>query len=108
MRPYALAFEEALTLLSSPVPGDLDMYDTLIKAIAAARVLNPRDKLGRWWDKVTIVLRNHPDMEDFRVAFDLSPEKQDAIFRVAIAIDEGNATDSQVVIDLIADAEATS
>lgn len=84
MQPYARAFFAALALL--PMPGFLHMLDAYTQHVAS---LPPYDPLRIWDQRVTIILRTHPDMEAFGAAFGLTDTALDQIFRVAIAIENG-------------------
>jgi hypothetical protein len=90
MQPYARAFFAALKLF--PAPGYAHMLDAYTQVV---NQLGPYDDLHIWDQRVTIVLRAHPDMEAFRLAFSLDPLVLDLIFRVAIAIEAG-ATPEQI------------
>lgn len=83
-QPYARAFFKALTYF--PFPTFLHMLDAYSQTVAA---LGPYDDLKIWDQRVTIVLRAHPDMEAFRLAFSLTPEQLDLIFIVAVMIEAG-------------------
>lgn len=96
LNPYKLAFRNALKLLT--FPGHDHFLDKVETVAAAARVVDPYGDVVIWWDAVTQFIRLHPDVETFRtnsVFFPngsaMSPEKVDALFRVAQAIDDGKA-----------------
>lgn len=91
MQPYARAFFAALKLF--PADGFAHMLDAYTQVVSQ---LGPYDDLRIWDQRVTIVLRAHPDMETFRVSFGLTPEELDTIFRVAIAIEAG-ASEAEIL-----------
>jgi hypothetical protein len=97
MQPYARAFFAALAFF--PAPGFLHMLDQYTQQVAAAREANAYDPLVIWDQRVTIVLRAHPDMEAFRLAFNLDPLLLDLIFRAAILLEAG--ADQEDVADFV-------
>lgn len=99
-RPYIRAFRAALKMF--PAPGKLHMLDAVTQQVAAAKALDPYDDQVIWFETVTIVLRVHPDMEAFRVAFGLTPETLDLVFRAAVRLDNGEDAETvQAWVDAI-------
>lgn len=87
MRPYAKAFFDALELF--PSPGYLHMLDRYTQTVEAVRVANKYADIVRWDQRVTIVMRSHPDIETFRESFGIPPPLLDLIFRTAVFLDNG-------------------
>jgi hypothetical protein len=96
--PWKRAFCAALKMF--PYPPALHMLDGLMAALAARRAADPYDDLVLWFDTVTIVLRTHPDMEAFRLAFSIPEPVFDLIFLAAIRLEAGHsAEDVQAWVD---------
>jgi hypothetical protein len=86
-QPYAKAFFDALEYF--PADGFLHLLDKYTQAVEARRLADPYDPLVRWDQRVTIVLRVHPDMDYLVGEFDITPEQLDVIFIVAVMIENG-------------------
>ena len=87
MNPYAAAFWQAMKQV--PAVGFEHLLDRVEKTVAAARAVDPYADIVIWFDRVTQVLRLHPEMEAFRVQFGASETELDDLFRRALQI-EGN------------------
>ena len=87
MNPYAAAFWQAMKQV--PAPGFIHLLDRVEQTVAAARAVDPYADIVIWFDRVTQVLRLHPDMEAFRVQFGARETELDDLFRLALQI-EGN------------------
>jgi hypothetical protein len=70
-------------------PGFIHLLDRVEKTVTAARAVDPYADIVIWFDRVTQVLRLHPDMEAFRVQFGARETELDDLFRLALQI-EGN------------------
>lgn len=86
--PYIRAFVAALKMF--PAPGYLHMLDQLMQVIEGKRLQDPYDDLVLWFDKVTIVIRVHPDMEYFRAAFEIPVPLFNLLFITAMALERGD------------------
>jgi hypothetical protein len=87
MNPYAAAFWQAMKQVRAP--GFMHLLDRVEQAVTAARADDPYADIVIWFDRVTQVLRLHPEMEAFRVQFGASETELDDLFRLALQI-EGN------------------
>jgi hypothetical protein len=87
--PWKRAFAAALKMI--PYPPAPHMLAALMAELETRRVVDAYDDLVLWWDTVTIVLRTHPDMETFRVAFGVPVEIMDLIFLAAIRLEAGHS-----------------
>lgn len=96
LQPFTLAFRNALAELS--FPGHTHFLEKVDVTVETVRAQDRYHPVVRWWDGVTQYIRLHPDVETFRTnpAFypnnaPMSEVKVDALFRVAQAIDDGEA-----------------
>jgi hypothetical protein len=87
MNPFAAAFWQAMKQV--PAPGFDHLLDRVEQTIAAARAVDPYAGVVLWADKVTQVVRLHPDMDAFRVQFGASETELDDLFRLALQIEAG-------------------
>jgi len=87
MNPFAAAFWQAMKQV--PAPGFDHLLDRVEQTIAAARAVDPYAGIVLWADKVTQVVRAHPDMEAFRTQFGASETELDDLFRLALQIEAG-------------------
>jgi hypothetical protein len=87
MNPFAAAFWQAMKQV--PATGFAHLLDRVEQTIAAARAVDPYAGIVLWADKVTQVVRAHPDMDAFRVQFGASETELDDLFRLALQIEAG-------------------
>jgi hypothetical protein len=87
MNPYAAAFWQAMKQV--PALGFVHLLDRVEHTVTAARAVDPYADIVIWFDRVTQVLRLHPEMEAFRVQFGATETELDDLFRRALQI-EGN------------------
>lgn len=87
MTPFYTAFRFAMR--QTPSAGYAHLLDRVTQTVAAARAADPFSDIVIWSDSVTQVVRLHPDMEDFRVLFQLTPAQLDDLFRLAMQIEAG-------------------
>ncbi len=87
MNPFAAAFWQAMKQV--PATGFAHLLDRVEQTVAAARAVDPYAGIVLWADKVTQVVRAHPDMDAFRVQFGASETELDDLFRLALQIERG-------------------
>jgi hypothetical protein len=87
MNPFAAAFWQAMKQV--PAVGFEHLLDRVEQTVAAARAVDPYADIVIWFDRVTQVLRLHPEMEAFRVQFGASEAELDDLFRLALQIERG-------------------
>jgi hypothetical protein len=87
MNPFAAAFWQAMRQV--PATGFAHLLDRVEQTIADARAVDPYAGIVLWADKVTQVVRLHPDMDAFRVQFGASETELDDLFRLALQIERG-------------------
>ncbi len=87
MNPFAAAFWQAMKQV--PAVGFEHLLDRVEQTVAAARAVDPYADIVIWFDRVTQVLRLHPEMEAFRVQFGASETELDDLFRLALQIERG-------------------
>jgi hypothetical protein len=87
MNPFAAAFWQAMKQV--PATGFAHLLDRVEQTVAAARAVDPYAGIVLWADKVTQVVRLHPDMDAFRVQFGASEAELDDLFRLALQIERG-------------------
>jgi hypothetical protein len=87
MNPFAAAFWQAMKQV--PAAGFSHLLDRVDQTVVAARAVAPYADIVLWSDKVTQVVRLHPEMETFRVQFGASETELDDLFRLALQIEGG-------------------
>ncbi len=87
MNPFYTAFRFAMK--QTPATGYAHLLDRVTQTVAAARTADPFSDLVIWADSVTQIVRLHPDMTDFAVLFNLTPEGLDDLCRLAMQIEAG-------------------
>jgi hypothetical protein len=72
-----------------PATGFAHLLDRVEQTVADSRAVDPYAGIVLWADKVTQVVRLHPDMDAFRVQFGASEAELDDLFRLALQIERG-------------------
>ncbi|MEM8974625.1 MAG: hypothetical protein AAGD43_21415 [Pseudomonadota bacterium] len=90
MVPFIAAFDLAQALVSAPDGLSLHLLDQVTTTIAGAREFTPYAPLVIWADRVTQIIRSHPDMATYAATFGLSELQVDALCRIAMEIDGEN------------------